>query len=247
VASNSFPFAGADFDLRELLSVAPELKDIPPGLEWLRVCVRRVFIDPMTAQHQALLRALRESQIDMILCDDMFLGALPIQLRAASERPSIVVCGTTVLRLAREDGAPNFLGLPPATTGDQRQRYAAMAQEYDEAVNQPNLICVNKTLHALSVDPLSVPASQAIIKLADAYLQLSVPSFEFPRKLPPAVHFVGVPPIIPNQAPVPPWADDLDGERKVVLVRQGTVANHDFGLLVAPTLEALQANRICWW
>ena len=26
---------GADFDGRDLLSVAPELKDIPPGLEWL--------------------------------------------------------------------------------------------------------------------------------------------------------------------------------------------------------------------
>jgi UDP:flavonoid glycosyltransferase YjiC (YdhE family) len=31
----------------------------------------------------------------------------------------------------------------------------------------------------------------------------------------------------------------LDGSRKIVLVTQGTVANHDFGLLVAPTLAAL--------
>jgi UDP:flavonoid glycosyltransferase YjiC (YdhE family) len=31
----------------------------------------------------------------------------------------------------------------------------------------------------------------------------------------------------------------LDGSRKVVLVTQGTVANHDFGELVAPTLAAL--------
>jgi UDP:flavonoid glycosyltransferase YjiC (YdhE family) len=38
---------------------------------------------------------------------------------------------------------------------------------------------------------------------------------------------------------LPPWADDLDGSRKVVLVTQGTVANHNFDLLVAPTLAAL--------
>src|SRR6185369_13509119 len=34
-------------------------------------------------------------------------------------------------------------------------------------------------------------------------------------------------------------AHELDGSRKVVLVTQGTVANHDFGLLIGPTLAAL--------
>jgi UDP:flavonoid glycosyltransferase YjiC (YdhE family) len=49
----------------------------------------------------------------------------------------------------------------------------------------------------------------------------------------------GTPPIIPGQAPLPPWAHELDGSRKVVLVTQGTVANHNFELLIAPTLAAL--------
>ena len=40
----AFP-AGADFDLRDFDSVAPELKNIPPGLEWLRVAVERLFVD----------------------------------------------------------------------------------------------------------------------------------------------------------------------------------------------------------
>jgi UDP:flavonoid glycosyltransferase YjiC (YdhE family) len=53
------------------------------------------------------------------------------------------------------------------------------------------------------------------------------------------VHFVGTPPIIPNQVPLPPWAHELDGSRRVVLVTQGTVANHNFELLIAPTLAAL--------
>ena len=78
-----------------------------------------------------------------------------------------------------------------------------------------------------------------MVGLADAYMQLSVPSFEFPREIPTTVNFVGTPPIIGKQAPLPPWADDLDGSRKVVLVTQGTVANYNFDLLVAPTLAAL--------
>jgi UDP:flavonoid glycosyltransferase YjiC (YdhE family) len=79
----------------------------------------------------------------------------------------------------------------------------------------------------------------SVVELADAYLQLSVPGFEFPREIPPTVHFVGTPPIIPGQVPPPPWAHELDGSRKVVLVTQGTFANHNLGLLVAPTLAAL--------
>jgi UDP:flavonoid glycosyltransferase YjiC (YdhE family) len=70
-------------------------------------------------------------------------------------------------------------------------------------------------------------------------MQLSVPSFEFPRKFPVTVNFIGTPPIIAKQAPLPAWASDLDGSRKVVLVTQGTVANHNFDLLIAPTLAAL--------
>jgi hypothetical protein len=80
---------------------------------------------------------------------------------------------------------------------------------------------------------------ESVVALADAYMQLSVPSFEFPRDIPPTVDFVGTLPIVPNQAPLPDWAHELDGRRKVVLVTQGTVANHNFGLLVAPTLMAL--------
>jgi UDP:flavonoid glycosyltransferase YjiC (YdhE family) len=57
------------------------------------------------------------------------------------------------------------------------------------------------------------------------------------------VTFVGALPIIPNQAPLPSWAHELDGSRKVVLVTQGTVANHNFNLLVAPTLAALANER----
>jgi UDP:flavonoid glycosyltransferase YjiC (YdhE family) len=230
---------GADFDLREILSVAPELKDIPPGLEWFRVAIERFFVDSLPAQHQGLLEALHECQADVIVGDDMFFGVLPMLLGLRSKRPPVVLCGTSFLHLAREDGAPNFLGLPPATTQEQRHQYADIAREYDEAVDQPSLLMLNKVLGALGVGPISVPLFHSIVELADAYMQLSVPGFEFPRRIPPWVHFVGTPPIIPGQAPLPPWAHELDGSRRVVLVTQGTVANHNFELLIAPTLAAL--------
>jgi MGT family glycosyltransferase len=230
---------GADFDLRDILAVAPELKEIPPGLEWFRVAIERFFLDPLPAQHEGLRQALKECQADVIVGDDMFFGVLPMLLGARSERPPIVLCGTSFLHLAREDGAPNFLGLPPATTEEQRRQYVDIAREFDEAVDQPALIRLNKVLNTMGVGPVSAPLFHLVVELADAYMQLSVPRFEYRRQIPPSVHFVGTPPIIPGQAPLPPWAHELDGSRRVVLVTQGTVANHNFGLLVAPTLAAL--------
>jgi MGT family glycosyltransferase len=231
--------AGADFDLREILSVVPELKSIAPGIEWLRVACERLFADAIPAQHQGLRQSLQKFSADVVVGDDMFFGVLPMLLGLRAERPPIVLCGTSILHWAREDGAPNFLGLPPATTAEQRTEYAAVAREYDDALDRPVIHRVNRTLKSLGTGRISMPLFHSVVELADAYMQLSVQSFEFPRKMPASVHFVGTPPIIPGQVPLPPWADELDGSRKVVLVTQGTVANHNFDLLVAPTLAAL--------
>jgi UDP:flavonoid glycosyltransferase YjiC (YdhE family) len=231
--------ANADFDPSDLFSLVPELKSIPPGPEWLRLACERFFVDPIPVQHQGLVEILRKFPADVMVGDDMFFGVLPMLLGPRLARPPIALCGTSFLHWPREDGAPNFLGLPPATTIKQREEYAGIAREYDKSVDQPVGLRLNKTLKVLGVGPIAMTLFDSSVGLPDAYMQLSVPSFEFPREIPPSVHFVGTPPIIPNQVPPPPWAHELDGSRKVVLVTQGTVANHNFDLLVAPTLAAL--------
>jgi MGT family glycosyltransferase len=231
--------ADADLDVRNIDELVPELKTLEPGLQWLRVAIERFFVETMPAQHAGLQEAIRDLRPDVIVGDDMFFGVLPMLLGSRADRPSVVLCGTSILHCPRDDGAPIFLGLPPATTQAERDKYAVIAGEFETVVNAPLTKRANEFLATLGGKSLSVPLYESVVALADAYLQLSVPSFEFPRKLPPTVHFVGTPPIIPNQAPLPSWAGDLDGTRKVVLVTQGTVANHDFGLLVAPALQAL--------
>ena len=104
----------ADFDPNDVFSRFPELKTIPPGLEWFRVACERLFVDSIPAQHQGLLQSLRQFPADIIVCDDMLFGVLPMLLGPRSQRPPIALCGTSFLHWAREDGAPNFLGLPPA-------------------------------------------------------------------------------------------------------------------------------------
>jgi MGT family glycosyltransferase len=227
--------AGADFDLHSFDSVAPELTTIAPGPDWLRTAMERVFVDAVPAQHQGLQQVLQSFPADVIIGDDMLFGVLPMLLGPQSKRPPIVLCGTSFLHWCRDDGAPHFIGLPPATTQAQRDEYAAIYQEHDRLIYQPVADRLNRSLEQMGVEPLSMTLFDSVVHLADAYLQLTVPSFEFPREFPRSVHFVGTPPIIPNQAPLPSWAHELDGSRKVVLVTQGTVANHNFDLLVAPT------------
>jgi MGT family glycosyltransferase len=234
----AFP-AGADFDLRDFATVAPELKTIPPGPEWFRVAMERVFVDAIPAQHKGMQQALQEFPADIIIGDDMLFGVLPMLLGPRSKRPPIALCGTSFLHWRRDDGAPHFFGLPPATTQAERDEYAAIYREHDRLIYQPVSERLNRLLQTLGVGPLSMTLFDSVVDLADAYLQLTVPSFEFPRDFPPSVRFVGRPPIIPYQAPLPPWAHELDGSRKVVLVTQGTLANHNFGLLIGPTLAAL--------
>ncbi len=229
----------ADIDLRDLLAVVPELRVIPPGFEWLRVALERVFVDRVAPQHKGLHQVLRDFPADVIIGDDMIFGVLPMLLGPRAKRPPIVLCGTSILHWCREDGAPHYLGLPPAATLAEHDKYTAIAKEYDRLVNQPVARRLNRVLKGLGVGPLSMTMVDSVVALADAYMQLTVPGFEFPREIPPTVNFIGTPPIISNQAPLPAWAHELDGSRKVVLVTQGTVANHDFGLLVALTLAAL--------
>jgi UDP:flavonoid glycosyltransferase YjiC (YdhE family) len=235
----AFP-VGADLDLSNRDTLFPEWKKLPPGPELLRFALEHVFVDTIQPQHEGLRQVLREFPADVVIGDNFLFGVLPMLLGPRAQRPAIVLCGTMLLHCDRDDGARHFVGLPPAVSDAQREQYAAISKAQDRLVYDPVTRHLNTRLEGLGVEPLSMDLFHALVALPDAYLQLTVPSFEFPRRhLPPSVHFVGTPPIIPNQAPLPPWAHELDGSRKVVLVTQGTVSNFDFGKLVAPTLAAL--------
>ena len=186
-----------------------------------------------------LQQILRDIPVDAVIADNAFLGVLPMLLGPHAQRPPVILCGTSILHWERADGAPNFAGLPPATNEAERREYAAIAQVRDVALEQPNIHRANAHLRAMGLRPLPRNLFESAIELADAHLQPTVPGFEFPRALPSSVQFIGALPIVPNQAALPHWADELERKRKVVLVSQGTVANHDLGLLVAPTLAAL--------
>ncbi|CCE08524.1 conserved hypothetical protein [Bradyrhizobium sp. STM 3843] len=230
----------ADIDTRDISTLFPELVQLSPGPDQLRLILQRAFVEFMLPQYESVRQTLQEFPADVILGDHLMCGVLPLLLGPRAQRPPIALLGTTYLISSRDDGAPGDAGAPLATSNQQRSDYAALARKYDEIVFRPVGDELNEYLGGIGIAPLHMNLYDAMVELPDAYLQLTVPSFEFPRReLPRSVRFVGPLPITPNQAPVPSWVHELDGSRKVVLVTQGTLTNNDFGELVLPTLAAL--------
>jgi MGT family glycosyltransferase len=231
---------GADLDLRDVDAALPERKHLAPGPEMLRFDFERVFIDPVSHQDAGLRAILRDWPADVILADNTFYGTIPMLLGDRSERPAIVHCGISCLFTDRDDGAPPMVGLPPATSDAQRKDYAAIHAKVTAELFDPLRQYFDMRLTELGARPLPVGVFGATVELADLYLQPTVPGFEYPSSaMPASVHFVGALPMPRSGAARPDWADELDGTRRVVLVTQGTVANHDLGQVIAPTLAAL--------
>jgi MGT family glycosyltransferase len=230
----------ADIDTRDMAKLFPEIMAAAPGSEQLRLILEQGFANFMLPQYESIKTVMREFPPDIIIGDHLMLGVLPMLLGSRAQRPSVALLGTTYLLSRRDDGAPNDAGIPPARNDHQQREYATLFQAYEQSVFGPAGRCVNEYLAQIGSRPLRLNLYDAMVELPDVYLQLTVPRFELPRRrLPGSVHFVGPLPITPNQAPVPSWAYELDGSRKVVLVTQGTLTNNDFSQLMLPTLQAL--------
>lgn len=235
---------GADLDLTRIEEVLPERASLPPGPEQLRYNFERIFLDPMPAQAQTLREIIAADAPDIIVVDDLFFGATALFLDRETSRPPIVACSITIMVADRPDGAPTMIGLPPARDETVRKTYAAMAAGAEKVFGAPVRAHADAKLAAMGLPPLPCSVLHSRHLMADAFLQTTVPAFEYDfGPMPDHVRFVGaLPPPPRRDAALPDWWDQLDGSKQVVLVTQGTVANADFGELVEPTLAALAAR-----
>jgi UDP:flavonoid glycosyltransferase YjiC (YdhE family) len=233
---------GADLDLTDIDTLWPERKALPPGPAQLAFDLKHVFIDPLRAQYAALDALLRETDADLVMADTLFMGLLPLLLRKQRTRAVVAALGIFFLPVARDDGAPALLGLPPAADAADEAKYRAIAAEMQAGLMGPAQAEVNAILADLGAAPLPASLSlvDAVCMLCDLYLQPSVPGFEYPRRaMPPHVRFIGALPAPEGHAMPPGIAAALASGKRIVLVTQGTVANFDLGALIAPTLAAM--------
>jgi MGT family glycosyltransferase len=238
------PFTGlADMDLAHIDKTFPERKLLEPGAQQLLFDQKHVFINPIPDQFAVLEEIMSEFAADVLLVDSFFFGCLPYLTQTGGNRPAVAVLAITVMTYHRDDGAPILAGLPLAENEEQVARYAEFNKEINEELFNPAQQLVNNVLERLGFEPLSIPVLDAMVSLPDVYLQPTIVSLEYPRAdMPSNVRFIGALPVSSGVSEPNGLHEMLATGKRVVLVTQGTVANHDLSQLLAPTLQAFAAD-----
>ncbi|MFZ1412808.1 MAG: nucleotide disphospho-sugar-binding domain-containing protein [Micropruina sp.] len=215
------------------------------GLEQAIKSVRLSFVNQIPAQFGALTSAIEAGRPDVVVTESTFLGAAVLALRPREQRPAILTCNVIPLTLFSKDTAPPGFGLAPMPGVAGRLRNLALNLVVRRLVFGGLQREINEHAKALAGRPLN-DFFLDTGRSAEAFVQFTVPSFEYPRSdAPPNLVFLG-PSGGPVHAarPLPDWWDDLDGNRPLVHVSQGTIANLDFDELVKPTIDALAAEDV---
>lgn len=194
-------------------------------------------VDMAVEQMDDLSGILDEHPASALVGDSMSLSALLI---AQKRKLPVALVNALHLFAPSVDTAPDGLVIAPSATfaGRLRNRllnwfaYHVMLREVSTYLREA---CVKVGLPPMRETFFEVP-----IRRSDLFLQPTVPAFEYPRSdLPAHVHFVGA--LLPDGAAEftePDWWSELDNDRPVVLVTQGTIAT-DFNDLLIPALESL--------
>ncbi len=236
--------AEADFDDRQDWAQTFPERAALKGAKAVAFDIEHVFIQPGRAQHDALMEAHGQEPAGVILTDPAYVGGAFMLGHKPGTRPAVVVCGVLPLTISSRDTAPYGMGLTPLPGPVGRVRNALLSAVAARTVfprAQRIASEINRDLHGT---PLPFPALDWP-RHAEAIVQFTVPEFEYPRSDAPAtLHFAGPISATGSQAPLPSWWDDLEGDRPVVHVTQGTIANKDYRQIIAPTLEALADDDV---
>jgi MGT family glycosyltransferase len=231
--------AEADYDDSSLDADLPGRVDTS-GIKRVNFDVTHIFVKRLPAQSAALATLSSENTFDAIIADSVFLGFLPMVLDAGYVRPPVLTYTTIPLFLTSRDTAPGGTGILPMSGFLGRLRNRVLNTVAHRVLLRPSHAAADAVLAKMGSPKLPVFVLDSAV-LADRLIVPTVEEFEYPRSdLPGNVRFVG--PVTPAPADhfdAPAWWSELDGDRPVVHVTQGTIDNADLSRLVEPTISAL--------
>jgi len=236
--------ADADFDSTRLDLDLPGRAETS-GVKRVNFDIQAVFLQPMPLLTRALSKLMAQTRFDVILSDSAYFGILPFLLGDPAARPPILSYSTMPLMLSSRDTAPFGLGMAPSSTPLGRLRNRALTTLSQKVLLRESQNTANRLLDRLNSRQLPTFILDSGT-LADRYIAPTVPEFDYPRSdLPSNVRFVGAVHPSPSRGfRRPPWWSELDGDRPVVHVTQGTIDNADLGRLLEPTIEALGGEEV---
>jgi UDP:flavonoid glycosyltransferase YjiC (YdhE family) len=243
------PFDPA-YDAHDLMVANPERESSSKrGVRGVKDDLRRIFIGPVPGQYRDLCTILEEKPADAVVVDSMFLGALPLAFGPREDRPALACVGVMPYAASSRDTAPFGVAFQPGT--------GALARVRNRTLNWCTVHGALADIQRFARHRLAeagvggggrFPGYLIDLppKVVDAYLQATVPGFEYPRSdLAPSVRFVG--PILSpptSEFEEPPWWGELGAGRPVVHVTQGTLDNADLDRLLLLTTRALAGDDV---
>ncbi|KAI9691405.1 MAG: hypothetical protein M1820_009677 [Bogoriella megaspora] len=248
----------ADLDMDRLDETHPEFWNMPQGRERHEYAFRTFVIGPVKDSHltvqEQLARYKDQSKNQVVVLQDTgFLGNAPILLGAPGLRVPVIGIGTARLAMKSIDTPPFNSGLPPDSSAEGRKRNAALQEEVEAkfATLQSGYQDILRSLGvSSSIEILFYMDSQVV--LADRFLQMSIPSIEYPRSdLPSNIRFIGALPTtggrkaskslgaVSEAEHLPSWWDEVIAHtRPLIVVSQGSKSTNPEELIL-PTLRAL--------
>ena len=227
---------------------------VPPGPEQLAFDMSTFFIKPTKVRMECVYATLEkmneedpESQI-VIVTESFFLGTHPMYLGAPlpkgfTKRPRVINLHALAYFVKSVDTGPIGMGLLPDPTPEGREKMAALRHDAMHG----------EWSHLLDMDEENMRSLGAVNYRRDILwelwqtthdltLQMCPPSLEYARPdWHPKVQFVGALPAKPAKADqvYPPFWDEItSGQKRVVVVSQGTIAT-EYHQLILPTLKGL--------
>lgn len=234
--------AGRDYDDSRLTAEVHGEGEQPNGIVRLRKDVLSLFVEPVTDYLADLDAVFATFRPDVVVADHTFLGGL-----FAAEKHGVpaVAISVTPLVTSSIDTAPFGLGLRPSASAFGHLRNRVLNWVVRSVVFADSQRAAAAIRRAAGLRSLPGYFMDWGLRIATAYVQPTVPEFEYPRSdLPAPVEFVGaiLPSGVDQQWTPPAWWPDLADARRhgrpVVLVTQGTIAVEHAHLLL-PTVSAL--------
>lgn len=234
------PLAGeADYDIG-LFAGSSERAALAAGPDQLNFDWIHLFANPMPDEHRALQDLLEQDPDQYLICNLLFLGALPVKLGVPGRSPRGWTA-VSIVGVALSSDDSTYFGPAPVGPGEDQAAANRATNAQFAAAFQPTQDRLNELLSTMGAAEEFLEFTDRLYTTPDHTAIFSVPGFEFARSdLPENVHLVGVLPAEPHDDWQPPaWWPELDGSRPVVVVTQGTLANHELAHLVEPTLTGL--------
>jgi UDP:flavonoid glycosyltransferase YjiC (YdhE family) len=212
------------------------------GVREVAAVLETYFLEPMEVDFRTVLGLVRSLSIDLVLAEPLFIGASIVGLLPRDRRPAVLSVGLFPLIFNSPETAPYGFALAPIDEPLNRIRNLGLRLLADVTLlGRAGRRFLGEAERLTGTKPDGGLYGLALA--ADAYAQLTVPQFEYPRRrLSPKVHFLGpLPP--PPFGPLPSWWDYSD-HRRIVHVSQGTYANTDPTELIVPTLRGLAGEDV---